>query len=227
VPRVPAHLKRSTCEGALALDIRYLHRLLHSGQTFPCTWSRDGKPIASIAISVTADAVLVTFEWRPRGVGEWTRSRQCLPVTWTALHPLSPHCRGVRPWFLCPQIAANGQPCGRRVALLYASGGNPYFACRKCRRLAYAVEQETPRDRSIRRAQRARLRLGGSSSLLDPLPSRPKGMHISTYNRLWGKALIAAERWVGLQPARAHAAYSGPVRSPPRVSIRRGGYDAS
>jgi len=26
-------------------------------------------------------------------------------------------------------------------------------------------------------------------------------MHTNTYNRLWGKALIAAERWAGLQLA--------------------------
>jgi hypothetical protein len=199
----------------LALDIRYLHReaLPHPGQTLHCTWSRDGKPIASIAVSLTADAVPITFEWRPRDTGEWTSSPQCLPVTWTALHPLSPHCRGIRPWFLCPQITANGQTCGRRVAVLYASGGRPYFACRKCRRLAYAIEQENPRHRSIRRAQRARLRLGGSPSLLDPLPPRPKGMRTHTYNRLLGKALIAAERWVGLQLARLPH-HSGPVQAP-------------
>ena len=212
-----AGLKRPTCEASLALDIRYLRRqgLLRPGHTFSCTWSRDGRPTASIEVTVTVDAVLLTFEWRYRGASEWQRGSQCVTLTWTPCH-----FRGVRPWFLCP--GADSKACGRRCAVLYRSNYNPHFACRKCRRLAYAIEQENPRHRRIRRAQRARLRLGGSSSLLDPLPSRPKGMHISTYNRLWGKALIAAERWVGLQPARAHTAYSGPVRSPPRVSIRRG-----
>jgi hypothetical protein len=85
---------------------------------------------------------------------------------------------------------------------LYASGRNPYFACRKCRRLAYAIEQENPRDRSIRRARKARLRLRGSPNLLDELPARPKGMHTHTYARLWGKALIAAERCWGMQRPR-------------------------
>ena len=157
-----------------------------------------GTPTARVDVDVTVDAVLLSFVWRQTGTSELRRDCQCVPLTWTVLHPLSPHCRGIRPWFLCPEIDEDGQPCGRRVALLY-SGRNPYFGCRKCRRLAYASEQENPRDRSLRRARKARLQLRGTLSLLDPLPARPRYMHMSRYNQLWGKALIAAERWVRLE----------------------------
>jgi len=50
----------------------------------------------------------------------------------------------------------------------------------------------------VRRARKARLRLRGTRSLLDPLPSRPKGMHQTTYNRLLARAMTAQERRVGL-----------------------------
>ena len=157
--------------------------------------------MASIGVTVTADAVLLSFEWRQRGATEWKQGSQCVPLTWTICHLTTCQRRGSRPWLLCSEIAENGQPCNRRVALLYASDRSPYFACRKCRHLAYAIEQENLRDRSIRRARKARLRLRGTPNLFDELPPRPKGMHTYTYNRLWGKALIAAERWADLQLA--------------------------
>jgi len=196
--RVLAGLKRPTCESCLVIDVRHWERegLLRAGRSFSCTWSRNGTLTARVDVDVTVDAVLLSFVWRQTGTSELKRDCQCVPLTWTALHPLSPHCRGIRPWFLCPKIDGDGQPCGRRVALLY-SGRNPYFACRKCQRLAYAIEQEGPCDRKLRRARKARLRLGASLSLRDPLPPRPKGMHRATYSQLSGKAIIAAERWFG------------------------------
>jgi len=78
------------------------------------------------------------------------------------------HYGGSRAWLLCP-IAS----CGRRVAILYAGDGNGTIACRHCK-LAYDTQRETTRFRDLYRAQKIRIKLGGSGSLGDPFPRRPK-----------------------------------------------------
>jgi hypothetical protein len=87
---------------------------------------------------------------------------------------------GSRAWFICP-----ARDCGRRVAILYGDGP---FACRQCRQLAYDSQQDSGWRRSIRQARAARMKLGGSASLAEPLPAKPKGMHQRTYSRLYIRA---------------------------------------
>jgi hypothetical protein len=55
---------------------------------------------------------------------------------------------------------------------------------------------ETPLYRSMRRARKIRARLGASPSLADALPTKPKGMHASTYQRLLAQAQRADAAWV-------------------------------
>jgi hypothetical protein len=86
---------------------------------------------------------------------------------------------GRRAWFVCPR------GCGHRVAILYY-GDSP--ACRHCRQLAYESQQDSGWHRSLRQARTARMRLGGSVSLAEPLPGKPKGMHWRTYRRLYSQA---------------------------------------
>jgi hypothetical protein len=87
---------------------------------------------------------------------------------------------GPRTWFLCPG-------CGRRVAILYGTGP---LACRQCHRLVYDSQQDSGWRRSINQARAARMKLGGSANLTEPLPQRPKGMHWRTYRRLFVKASL-------------------------------------
>jgi hypothetical protein len=101
---------------------------------------------------------------------------QKVPITWTT-------CRlgGRRPWFIC-SVYSGGRYCGRRVALLYGAG--ELFACRRCYGLAYASQHEALHHRGLGKAPKIRMRLGGSPSMLEGFPDKPKGMHWETYDRL-------------------------------------------
>ena len=76
----------------------------------------------------------------------------------------------------------NGRVCNRRVIKLYGSG--KYFLCRHCYRLAYASQREDQMDRTLRRANKIRQRLGGDPGMASVFPERPKGMWRRTYRRL-------------------------------------------
>ena len=47
---------------------------------------------------------------------------------------------GARPWFLCPLVVV-GEPCRRRVRILYRPWGSRYFGCRRCHHLTYRSRQ--------------------------------------------------------------------------------------
>jgi hypothetical protein len=191
----PAYGGRTTCESCNSLDVRRLHRegRLRMGQWFSWKWACGG-----ISVWTEVDSVILTFGWRESGSNEPKSVEQRVPIVWTNCH-----LGGRRPWFQCTA-------CGRRVAKLYL-GGRPVFACRHCYGLAYASQQEGPRDRALTQAQNIRERLGGSVNLLDdPFPEKPRRMHWRTYRRLRQRA-EAAElrsnalmlRWLRRPPARA------------------------
>jgi hypothetical protein len=88
---------------------------------------------------------------------------------------------GKRAWFICPR------GCGQRVAILYGIGE---LACRHCRQLSYETQQDSGWKRSLRQARTIRAKLGGSMSLAESLPEKPKGMHGSTYQRLLARVVL-------------------------------------
>ena len=83
---------------------------------------------------------------------------------------------GSRPWFLCPF-------CGRRVALLYLADTG-YFACRRCRKLAYRSQRETEHGRALSQVNTIRKRLGWPPGVIRGHGERPKEMHRTTFRRL-------------------------------------------
>ncbi len=99
---------------------------------------------------------------------------------------------GERPWFLCPK-------CARRCGILYAIRSRLF--CRKCGRLSYESQNEPRHDRVLRKAQKIRVRLGGSANMTEPFPSRPRYMHRRTYQRLRRQHEAAEERYIGLMAA--------------------------
>jgi hypothetical protein len=164
--------RRPICEHYKFIDVRRWHRdgSLAAGQRFTTSWSQGDKPVGSISVRTEADAVVLMFRWRSRTDSEWKPVDQRISITWT-------HCHlgGQRPWFICPS-------CERSAALLYSVAG--LFICRQCNGLAYRSQRALPRHRSMSRARKIRLKLGGSASVDDEFPERPKGMHRKTYNRL-------------------------------------------
>jgi hypothetical protein len=176
---------RTTCESCKSIDVRIWHRIgrLRAGQYFSWSWTCRGEPSGNINVRTEWDAVVLVYRIRSWGATEWKSIEQRVPITWTPCH-----LGGQRPWFTCA-VFSGGRYCGRRVAVLYGAG--ELFACRRCYQLAYACQQESPRDRNLSRAQKIRMKLGGSPSILESFPPRPKGMHMRTYLRLRARAQAA------------------------------------
>jgi len=159
------------CESRYSIDLAYLkrRRMLTPGKTGSLTWSRLGEQTGSISFSVGDDRLVLIYRTRP-WEGEWEDVRDEIPFTWTPMH-----LGGRRRWFVCPS-------CGRRCRVIY---GGARFRCRRCHGLTYESQYERAHGRALLQAQKIRQRLGGSMSMADPFPDKPKGMHWRTYWRLY------------------------------------------
>ena len=149
------------------LDLRRWQRdgFLVPGRSFVCLWGNVEMGPSSTVRAEPSTVILRSKQGFTYSVRlEWT------PCNYG----------GSRAWFICP-----GRDCRRRVAILYWDG---CFACRHCRQLAYDSQHDSGWRRSLRRARAARLKLGGSDDLTEPLPERPKGMHRRTYSRRYIEA---------------------------------------
>jgi hypothetical protein len=91
---------------------------------------------------------------------------------------------GRRLWFICPS-------CGHRCRLLFAWR---WLMCRRCCGLRYTSEAETRSDRATRAMFKIVRRLDPSAEFND-LPSKPKGMHWRTYERLADRYDEHDTRW--------------------------------
>lgn len=152
----------------LKLDVRALQRagMLHPGHIGSWSWRFGGEVRAAVVIEGHADQICLRHVvGGSAGYGSAYSVR--LNRTVCAFG-------GTRPWFQCPK-------CCERAAVLY---GGTQFVCRRCRRLAYAVQRETGSDRLLRRADAIRRRLDWVPGVLNAMGGRPRGMHRSTYLRL-------------------------------------------
>ena len=168
---------KTIVESCRSIDVLDWNRrgCLRSPRRFSWAWRQDGKRVASINVETEPHRVILKYRSRSYGEG-WLDLEQRFPVVWKP-------CRfgGDRPWFIC-SVYANGTYCGRQVTKLYHAGR--LFACRHCSRLAYASQQESAHFRGLWKAQKIRMRLGGSANMLEDFPEKPKGMHWRTYERL-------------------------------------------
>jgi hypothetical protein len=180
----PSGSGRDKVEDCRSIDVNRLHReaCLRAGWIGGWQWTQDGEKVASINLRAEHDRLHLTYRFRVGG-SEWEDVTETVRIVRVA-------CRfgGARPYFICPGVV-NGVACGRRVAKLHGPGR--YFLCRHCYRLAHASQSEGPWDRTMRRANKTRQRLGGEPGIVSPFPPRPKGMWQRTYERLRHKVFEA------------------------------------
>jgi hypothetical protein len=183
----------------LRLDVRQVQRtgVLVRGHRFSWQWKTCDRVDATIDCIAAADRVLLDYRVRTIG-GEWESLRYPVLLDWTP-------CTfgGRRVWWRCP---ASG--CGRRVAVLF---GARLFACRHCHRLAYRSQSESAADRALRRASRIRDRLGWEPGIINPMGSKPKGMHWRTFERLEREHFECARRAVDAMMAQLEAMHHPPI----------------
>lgn len=178
------------CEHCLSIDVRQWGRrgYLRPGSSFGWQWTRDGEALGNISVRAEVGRVRLSYHY-PRHDEDGVSLDY--PV-----HLERTHCNygGFRHWFVCPAVG-----CGRRVAKLYLGGR--YFACRRCYRLAYAVQSDDRLGRLWRKQSKIERRLSDGASEWDGW-EKPKGMHWRTFERLcasindlggWRENLFTAE----------------------------------
>jgi len=166
-----------------SLDVRWVHRqgMLHSAFPSIVRSYLNGKETGSIQVRGQSGHLLLEYTHQ-RGDGKDPEHLSYpVRIDWTPCN-----YGGNRPWFLCP-----AQGCGRRVAILY---GGRIFACRHCYKLVYESQHQAPHTRALRQAQKIRMKLGGSASIRERFPWKPKGMHWRTYSRLYRVCKEAEQR---------------------------------
>jgi len=132
-------------------------------------WNAHGEKTAAIKFRIREWYIILNYRYRVND-GQWTDVEDWILFDWTPCN-----FGGYRWWFRCPE-------CNRRVAILYGAG--KYFLCRHCYDLSYVSRQSDPLDRLMIKARKIRRRLGASDVLIEPIASKPKGMHWQTFNRL-------------------------------------------
>jgi len=139
------------------------------------SYERKAQPLPKLgAFAEELDRLLEDrLIYRTRRQGEeWKDIDELFPFLYTATN-----FAGRRQWLRCLL-------CGRRCRILY---GGAYFRCRRCYGLKFESQYEPAWLRGISRAQKIRERYGGSGSLDEPFPAKPKGMHWRTYDRLFAE----------------------------------------
>ncbi len=199
---------RDKVEGCRSIDVNRLHRegCLRAGWIGGWQWTRDGEQVASIILRAEVDRLHLAYRVRICG-SDWEDVNETVRI-------IRMPCRfgGARPYFACPGVV-NGIACRRRVAKLYGPGR--YFLCRHCYRLVHASQSEGGLDRTLRRANAIRQRLGGDPGMAAPFPPRPKSMWRRTYERLHRRTFeieMRAEEAMDLHVANLAARIDRPNR---------------
>ena len=142
------HIRKVTVEECLVLEVAELARDNIIGRhgdsvlTFEWEWPSAEEKVVSVGYAIElAEDGRPTFRLR-YSVGRGG-SQQYVDLH-ILLQTTRPHFGGVCWWFTCP-IESAGQPCNRRIRILYLPRGSDYFGCRACHGLTYQSSQECHR----------------------------------------------------------------------------------
>jgi hypothetical protein len=181
---------RPTVGSGLSLD---LNKLLRNGTvrrntttagTISWSYSYSGEHVASMGYKATLgpERGHIRLQWTQTDC--WTGEKQ-QREQWIELESRPQPLGGRRWWFVCPRR-------GDLVWKLHLPAGASTFASRRAYRLAYQSQRESPRDRAMSRAWKARSRVRGVGGIGDPY-FKPKGMRWKTFNRLAARVDAAEE----------------------------------
>ena len=166
--------------------------ILRAGRIAKGVWQWNGGKGAAMAFRVDANSCVAPFaelSYTLTLTGKGIEYRVPLQTT-------VPYFGGLKWWFTCP-MARNESYCGRRARKLYLPPGCKYFGCRRCYELKHSSQRNDRPTRILYRVQDLRARLGGSRSLVEDFPEKPKGMWWSTYERLRSESTDAElEAWL-------------------------------
>jgi hypothetical protein len=133
-----SHSKKYAVEDGYVLHMKTIHASLVPYWQGTITWSRNGENVACIAYRVITNgdvpnAIQLIYTGNGKDFN-YIVDLSTTPLPWG----------GHRYWFTCPN-----SNCHRRVASLYLSPGNPFFACRTCHKLTYRSCQEKGQSESF------------------------------------------------------------------------------
>jgi hypothetical protein len=153
------------------LDLQGFRRLglLRPNHLGTVRWPTNGSGFALVHFMVEADALTLRYQASDQIDQAGPDAVQRVVLTRTGQH-----VGGERIWLVCPD-------CHRRCSALCYAG---HFRCRRCLGLRYPSQHQPLHERLLYRAQAIRKRLGGSGSMEEPFPGKPKGMRWATYRRL-------------------------------------------
>ena len=197
---------RRTVEQTRSVDINELRRAGYVGKP-PGNWwvHRNNLYRAGIEPKHWTDKAITLDNQTLRVTYLPLQGKRPIPWWAAAAHstmrekPGAWHFGGRRAYFLCD--------CGRRIGKLFAPRGQPW-RCRQCYGLTYATRQAVPQQRLLIKAQKIRELLGGSPSMLDDFPAKPKGMHWRRYDHLQEAHDRAANSSLAMLASRVFA-YAG------------------
>jgi hypothetical protein len=156
-----------TVQEYFSLAIQDLRELWSFGSSqLRLSVNRDGAELGAIIVEAYADGE-ITLRYVYGGAEKITQviKLQSSPC----------HFGGERRWFVCPS-------CKKPKAVLYCAR---YFHCRTCLGLTYTSQTQTSPERRINRIVARRRKLGGSGSLREAFPAKPKWMRWKTYLGRW------------------------------------------
>ena len=174
------HSSRALCEQQRRIDLRVMCRRgwLRVGHVGSLSWTIGDEPMGNIGYRVHEYGLQLIYRTR-EGDDDWRDVDELVRFVLT-----DQRLGGRRRWLACPR-------CSRRCSVLY---GGSYFRCRRCYRLGYQSQREEPMWRAVSQSQKLRQKYGGSGSLDEPFPDKPKGMHWSTYERICRRADCLEQR---------------------------------